>query len=365
MPSSAAPPIAGATTRYGQLGNGSTNGSPRTGRGVRPGQLLRRRHALPQPQRRLDAPSPARCTPSRADKNAGNATSVWALGTNAVTGGCGIYQYVGGGSTWQPIAGGASGLTVDNTGNPWVLQSGFSNAIYRLIGGAWSNMPGAALEISAGAGGDVWVIGTNQVNACGHGLYRYVGAPGYWQAINGAADHIAVAPDNSLWVIQSNGAIYHYVSGGWTAIPGQRSRSAWAMTAAVYVIGTNADGGRLRPVQVRRRRQHLAGDRRRGDADRRRPVRASSGCTRAAACRACPTASAWALPSVRQHRSRCHRAPLRPRPPSHRRCCPRQRWAERRFRPPATACPPLRPARRGSPSGIVPLQPGGPRARDS
>ena len=31
------------------------------------------------------------------------------------------------------------------------------------------------------------------------------GAPNYWQAINGAADHIAVGPDNVVWLIQTNG----------------------------------------------------------------------------------------------------------------------------------------------------------------
>ena len=109
---------------------------------------------------------------------------------------------------------------MDNAGGLWGRSQASTNAIYHFSGGVWSAIPGAAYEVSAGAGGDVWAIGTNQVNAFGHGIYQYVGAPNYWQAINGAADHLAVAPDHSVWVLQTNGDIYRYAVGVFTATPG-------------------------------------------------------------------------------------------------------------------------------------------------
>jgi len=170
---------------------------------------------------------------------------IWAIGTNTTTGGCGIYQYVGGAGTWTSAAGGATSITVDNTGNPWVIQGTNGNAIYRRtggLGGVWNPIPGAALELSGGAGGQLYAIGTNAV-AGGHGIYVYTGAPSYWSAIVGGADHIAVAPDSSLWAVQTNGDIYHSVGASWVNIPGKAQRVTVGYDGTIYALGLIATPG--------------------------------------------------------------------------------------------------------------------------
>ena len=47
--------------------------------------------------------------------------SVWIVGTNPVAGGYGIYQWTGG--VWASVAGGAVGLSVGPSGNPWIVDS--------------------------------------------------------------------------------------------------------------------------------------------------------------------------------------------------------------------------------------------------
>lgn len=65
--------------------------------------------------------------------------------------------------------------------------------------------PGAATDISVGANGSVWVIGTKTV-AGGHAIYRWNGTG--WTAAAGGAVTIAVDPSGHPWVTNSSHQIY-------------------------------------------------------------------------------------------------------------------------------------------------------------
>ena len=74
-------------------------------------------------------------------------------------------------------------------------------------------------------------------------LYRYIGAPSYWQNMPGAAEHVAVAQDNSVWAVQANGDIYHYVANTWTGIPGKARQVSVGYDGTIYALGTTATAG--------------------------------------------------------------------------------------------------------------------------
>ena len=80
--------------------------------------------------------------------------------------------------------------------------------------------------------------------AAGHGIYQYVGGGPVWQAVPGGADHVAVAPDGTLWAVQTNGDIYHYVSPNWISIPGKAKQVSVGYDGTVYALGlTGVAGG--------------------------------------------------------------------------------------------------------------------------
>lgn len=56
----------------------------------------------------------------------GSRSAVWIIGTNAVAGGFGIHQWNG--RSWDPRPGGGVRISVDSTGNPWIVNS--SHAVF-------------------------------------------------------------------------------------------------------------------------------------------------------------------------------------------------------------------------------------------
>jgi hypothetical protein len=73
---------------------------------------------------------------------------VWIIGTNKVGGGWGIYKWTE--NTWKNMTGGAIAISVDDQGNPWVVNE--SANIFRYNGNGWEKMPGAAHDIGCGGG---------------------------------------------------------------------------------------------------------------------------------------------------------------------------------------------------------------------
>jgi hypothetical protein len=162
--------------------------------------------------------------------------SVWAIGTNPVPGGYGIYHWTGSG--WAGVPGGAVTIGVDPNGNPWVINS--AHHIFRRIGTSWIAAPGSANDLAIGANGSVWVIGTSPVPG-GYGIYQWTGSG--WAGVPGGAVTIAVAPNGSPWVINSAHQICRRVGSAWVLTPGAATDLAIGANGSVWVIGTNPTGG--------------------------------------------------------------------------------------------------------------------------
>lgn len=97
--------------------------------------------------------------PGCAKDIAASSTTVWAIGCSPVPGGYTIHYWKNG-AGWVRVRGGATNITVDKNGVPWVVNS--SNYIYRynLRSKAWERMPGRAIDISSWH--ETWVVGTDK-----------------------------------------------------------------------------------------------------------------------------------------------------------------------------------------------------------
>lgn len=81
----------------------------------------------------------------------------------------------------------------------------------------WSQMPGAAVEISA-KGNELWVINTHQ------NIYRWTGLT--WEMKPGAAVRVGASPDGWTWVVNSAHQIYRWNlnNSAWDRMPGALSQ---------------------------------------------------------------------------------------------------------------------------------------------
>ncbi|MCX6180867.1 MAG: M12 family metallopeptidase [Bacteroidetes bacterium] len=160
-----------------------------------------------------------------SDVGVGKDGSVWVLSNIAEAGGYGIYKYNG--YSFNKIAGGAVAIDVDPNGNPWVVNS--AGSIFRgTPQGAWTLMPGSAKDISVGADGSVYMVGTD-VYRGGNGIYKFDGA--YWVRQTGVGVRISVDNQGSPWIINDMGTVWRLANGTWTN-----------MAASATDIGCGADG---------------------------------------------------------------------------------------------------------------------------
>lgn len=170
---------------------------------------------------------------------------LWALGAGNVPGGRPIYQYVGGPSVWQSVAGGAEIITVAPDiyeTAPWVAQNDASgNRIWRRSGGNWVSVPGAAKDLSWNDNiffTAAYALGTTATPG-GYLIYEYVGGAAVWKNIPGGAAQVAAASEGHLWARQASDDIFRWdvVGRSWSAIPGKARRLA-AGAGKVYALGT-------------------------------------------------------------------------------------------------------------------------------
>jgi hypothetical protein len=111
-------------------------------------------------------------------------------------------------------------------------------------------LPGEARDIAVGANGALWVIGAGQVSG-GYNIFRW--APTGWQRVDGAGVRIAVDPDGSAWVLNSQGEIYQYSFAGapsWRQIPGSATEIAVGPDGSLWVIGAPVQGSPDRNIFV-------------------------------------------------------------------------------------------------------------------
>lgn len=171
--------------------------------------------------------------PGSAVDVAAGGGKVFALGTNSVPGGYGVWQWTGGG--WAQFPGGGRALAVDSAGRPWVTND--ANEIWSWTGSAWQLEPGGAHYVAAGGDGTVYVLGTNSVPG-GYGIWRWGG--GVWSALPGGLVDLAAGNDGSLWGVNSSKAVYRMPAGSnWAQLPGSASDVTATDVNTAWVVGTN------------------------------------------------------------------------------------------------------------------------------
>jgi hypothetical protein len=168
-----------------------------------------------------------------------NGGKVWAIGANPLPGGYGIYRWNGrtSGAAWDNVPGSATDITVDDSGNPWVVTA--QGTVFEWLGGRFEGVAGRASDIGAG-GGQVYVIGTN-ASPGGYGIYRYAGG-GRWTQLPGGAVRIAVDRTGAPWVVNDQGNIFVLKGNSWEQVAG-RARDIGCGGGEVFAVGTNTVPG--------------------------------------------------------------------------------------------------------------------------
>lgn len=123
------------------------------------------------------------------------------------------------GSSWTEVPGSASQVVSSPDGTLWVLgttPAGSNKNIWHYANGAWTNIPGLASNIAVSPSGTLYAV-----NSAG-GIYVWGGSS--WSVLAGGASAITIASDGSIYVLANGGAgdqaIWHYVSGTWSELPG-------------------------------------------------------------------------------------------------------------------------------------------------
>jgi len=104
------------------------------------------------------------------------------------------------GSGWLHIGGFGTRIAVDPQGHWWIVNSAGE------IWGPGGRKPGRGRDISIGANGTVWVIGTDNPAPGNGGTYRWEG--NQWRYVQGYGVAIAVAPNGQPWVVRADGTIW-------------------------------------------------------------------------------------------------------------------------------------------------------------
>ncbi|MEK7802658.1 MAG: PLAT/LH2 domain-containing protein, partial [Pseudomonadota bacterium] len=138
--------------------------------------------------------------------------AVWIIGTNSVPGGYGIYKFNG--SQWIPFDGGAVRIAVDNSGNPWVVNS--EGTIFRRVNNAWTIIAGpngaTPLDIAISNSGEVWIVSDNGT------VSRWTGS-GWTNLIALSARRVIFTPNpDTFQIVDENGKRFVRQSGtSWIA----------------------------------------------------------------------------------------------------------------------------------------------------
>jgi len=150
-------------------------------------------------------------------------------------------------ASYSQIPGSASFAAASSDGSLWVLSdlpAGPDKYIwhYSNTTSTWTNIPGLATRLSIAPNGTMYAINS------GGGIYMWNGTA--WSGIGGGASDITVDYDGSLFVISNGGVagtdrpIWHYSGGTWTQSQGAGVRliSSWWDTNSYGWLG-GASGG--------------------------------------------------------------------------------------------------------------------------
>lgn len=143
------------------------------------------------------------------------------------------------GLSFSQIPGAASYAAAASDGSLWVLSTqpaGADKYIWHYVNGTWTNISGLASRIAVAPNGTLFAINS------GGGAYSY--ANGAWSAFGGGCRDLTAASDGTLYVISNgggpDGAIWHYASGAWAQMPGSGNRLAASWDSGYYTIAAGA-----------------------------------------------------------------------------------------------------------------------------
>jgi outer membrane protein assembly factor BamB len=135
--------------------------------------------------------------------------------------------------------GSATDVSVGANGSVWAVgstpSSGPGNRIYHWTGNGWTAVGGAAVRISVDAGGNPWAVDADDQ------IYHL--GPTGWSHLGGSAIDISIGASGSLWAIGSGAApggfgIYHWNGQSWVQVPGGAVRIAVDPSGNPWVINS-------------------------------------------------------------------------------------------------------------------------------
>ena len=128
----------------------------------------------------------------------------------------GIFKYENG--SWSPTyIGQATKIEVDAQGDLWTITS--LGRVMNYSKGHWFMKAdnGTAREISLGADGSIWILGTHEVENNGFPLFYYDQTTEHFISVNTYAVALVVGLDGQPWVVNIAGDIFKRSgSGEWT-----------------------------------------------------------------------------------------------------------------------------------------------------
>jgi hypothetical protein len=146
------------------------------------------------------------------------------------------------GSSFSSFAGSGVRIAVDPNGTLWLLNK--NGGLYHYHGPndqSSDQVSTAASDVAVGADGSVYIVGNANSDNNGFVPSKWNGSS--FQPIAGRGVRIAVDPNGTLWLVNKNGGIYHYVSASSqnsTQIPGAATAISASADGDVYIVGTDS-----------------------------------------------------------------------------------------------------------------------------
>jgi len=154
----------------------------------------------------------------------GNAQQIWGVNANDQ-----IYRRTGAG--WTQMPGAAVNVSAAADGTAWVVNR--AGNIYQWTGADWRQVSGSLTQVSVGSANLVWGVNANDQ------IFRWLGGDS-WEQITGAAVNVSVAADGAVWIVSRNGNIYQWTGAGWRQVSGSLKQVSVGSASAVWSVNANA-----------------------------------------------------------------------------------------------------------------------------
>jgi tectonin-like protein len=163
------------------------------------------------------------------------------------------------GKNWQKHAGGFTSISVDPQGIPWAVNIYDSYAVFaddraqsyknepqlttatptkpaqKPVTGqslSWVQAPSSAVDVSVGADGFVWIMGTDGF------AHRWDGKA--WIKVgNRDANESITDPKKGIWVVANNNQIWRFDGNVWKQMPGAAKDIGIGANGVVWIVGTD------------------------------------------------------------------------------------------------------------------------------